>query len=143
MGSKIGVLKIAAGRLGISYEEYLSKRAKGFKHCGLCRQWKQMERFDIDRSRGDGLASACIDCRRVKVRKQRKIVPPSTKILNQATNAVRKAIDHGSMPKVDSLPCFDCGKPAKHYHHFLGYARTHWLDVRPLCISCHIKCHWE
>ena len=138
-----GAMKCAAKRFGISYDEYLVKNAMGLKHCMSCRDWKQKERFDKDKSRGDGLASACIDCRRVKIRRQRKLIPPTTKILNQATNAVRTVIRNGRMVKPTLLPCFDCGEQAKHYHHHLGYSRSHWLDVRAVCMSCHRKSHWD
>ena len=37
----------------------------------------------------------------------------------------------------------DVFDPAKHYHHYKGYDPEHWLDVEPLCLSCHQKEHWN
>jgi 5-methylcytosine-specific restriction endonuclease McrA len=66
VGSRIGVLKIAARRLGVTPEEYQAKREAGFKWCVKCETWKPFAGFCADKSRGDGLASACRDCRNVR-----------------------------------------------------------------------------
>ena len=62
MGSKIGVQKIAAKRLGISFEEYLAHIDAGEKWCHKCTQWKQQNLFSKDRHRGDGLKAICREC---------------------------------------------------------------------------------
>lgn len=143
MGSRVGILKIAAGRIGISIGQYTANRTNGLKWCYKCKNWKPQAQFGIDKNRGDGLAAVCFTCRRVAVRKRRKDQAPSQKVANQATNAIRYAVKCGRMVKATELPCHDCGKPAQVYHHHLGYARRHWLDVIPLCKSCHTKRHWE
>ncbi len=54
-----------------------------------------------------------------------------------ARRAVNHAIEAGRLARPDSLPCFDCGKPAKEYDHYRGYAESHWLDVQAVCRRCH------
>lgn len=63
MGSKTGVIKIAAKRIGIPIELYIHYTALNLKYCFDCKQWIGKELFRIDRSRGDGLASTCDKCR--------------------------------------------------------------------------------
>lgn len=58
-----------------------------------------------------------------------------------ARNAVNMAKYHKQIPPASHLPCASCGKPADHYHHYLGYAPEHWLDVIPLCLVCHQEEH--
>lgn len=143
MGSRLGVEKIAAGKAGLTLEEYRHRIKSGLKKCTKCKTWKQKERFNKDNSRGDKLACICVDCSRVKIRKLRKMSPPNNKIQSQASSAVSYAIKLKTMKKAKEQPCFDCGEKAEIYHHHLGYARSHWLDVVPLCNSCHRKRHFE
>ena len=143
MGSRVGVQKAAAKRIGISIEEYLARIAKGFKWCYRCKLWKQKSEFPSDKSRGDNLASTCADCRHVKVRRKHKHKAPSGKVQSQASNAVNYEIKCGKLAKPTNLPCYDCGEPAREYHHYLGYRKSHWLNVIPLCNKCHSRRHWE
>ena len=143
MGSRKGVMKIAAKRIGISYEEYLDNLKNGLKWCFRCKLWKQRSQFNTDRSRGDGLTASCADCRRVKIRRKRKDTILSKKIQSQAASAVSYEVKRGYMIPAKTLPCRDCGKSAQEYHHHLGYKKPHWLDVIPLCKSCHVQRHWE
>ena len=55
-----------------------------------------------------------------------------------AKAAVERSIKSGKLPRPDSLQC-SCGKQAKQYHHHNGYDKKYWLDVVPLCVSCHGK----
>lgn len=142
MGSKLGVLKIAAKRIGIEFDEYMSNLENGLKWCHQCKAWKSKFRFGGDVTRGDGLGAACLECRRVRVRKRRKIATPSIKVQSQASSAISNEVKRGRMVKATALVCCDCGANAEHYHHHLGYARSHWLDVVPLCMKCHAKRHW-
>lgn len=143
MGSRIGVLKIAAGRRGMTLEEYEKKIQNGFKWCTTCKQWKIKEFFGNDLTRSDGLDAHCFECRRVKNRKKKINLAPSQKIQQAASNAVNYAIKKGLFKKPTTLPCINCGLRADHYHHHLGYDRRHWLDVQALCRSCHKKSHFE
>lgn len=58
-GRALGSLKTAAKRIGIPFSEYQSMRALGQKWCMRCKAWHSNAVFPIDRSRGDGLRSAC------------------------------------------------------------------------------------
>lgn len=64
MGSKIGVEKVAAKRIGISYEEYCKRKEKGLKWCSGCKVFKPIGEFCRDSSRTDGLSTKCFQCRR-------------------------------------------------------------------------------
>ena len=55
----------------------------------------------------------------------------------KARRAVAHAIRAGKLPKVSTLDCRNCGGRASEYHHYLGYAKEHWLDVHPYCAKCH------
>ena len=143
MGSRLGVTKIAAKRVGLSLKEYQAKIDAGLKWCHLCKTWRRRIQFNRDKDRGDGLCAICIDCRRVKVRKKRKGFVASKKEKSQASSAISYEIKRGRMIHATQLPCRDCGKSAQEYHHHLGYVKSHWLDVIPLCKSCHVQRHWE
>lgn len=58
----------------------------------------------------------------------------------KAKNIVKNAIRDGKLPQPNSLQC-SCGESAQHYHHHLGYAPEHLLDVIPVCQECHRKLH--
>lgn len=84
MGSYIGVLKIAAKRAGISYEEYINKINNKEKFCWKCNCWKTNDRFGVDNSRYDSLASNCFDCRRKTGKPKNRLTDKK----RQARNAV-------------------------------------------------------
>lgn len=65
MGSKIGVLKIAASRIGIPFQDYLLMRDFGYKWCISCKSWKPVGEYNFDKSRGDGRKASCKKCDRV------------------------------------------------------------------------------
>ncbi len=71
MGSFVSVQKIAAKKIGVSYEEYL-KRIIIEKWCTCCKIWVNRIEFGIDNSRGDGLKAKCNGCVRVKEKKSTK-----------------------------------------------------------------------
>lgn len=58
-----------------------------------------------------------------------------------AKRAVNHAIEAGYLATPKRLPCFDCGKKAKEYHHHRGYEQAHWLEVQALCRKCHNRRH--
>lgn len=59
----------------------------------------------------------------------------------QAKQAVHNAIRRKEIPPITTVKCNKCKIQADNYHHYLGYAEKHWLDVIPLCISCHKEAH--
>lgn len=56
-----------------------------------------------------------------------------------ARQAVRKAKSAGTIQPASKLACSTCGNKASSYHHHLGYAPEHHLDIIPLCKPCHTK----
>ena len=71
MGSYLGVQKIAAKRIGISFEEYTAHLCAGEKWCTGCKAWYSRDSFSLDRTRGDGKASMCMGCRFDKIQQKR------------------------------------------------------------------------
>ena len=142
MGSLIGTTKTAASKLGLTLEQYQEKIQQGLKWCFLGKHWRSMDAYHADKSRGDGLKSSCKVCAYQKKQRKDELVPDSSVIQQAASNAVRTAVRQGKLPKVTTLQC-KCGNGARHYHHTKGYTEEHWLDVEPLCISCHRNAHWE
>lgn len=69
---KLGPLKTAAKRIGVSLEEYLSRIEKGEKWCCGCKHWLERNNFGVEKRRGDGLKTICKGCCRVAVPKSRK-----------------------------------------------------------------------
>ncbi len=171
MLTKIGALKIAAKKVGISFEEYQVKTESGLKWCGTGRHFVPIEEFGFNKLKYDNREPQCLVCSHVKVRintkgrvstfKGRSHTPESKEKMAQAhtgslnhhskggvkrmktTRAailarrqVNHAIQAGELPRPDTLLCAQCGKQAREYHHHLGYAPEHWLDVIPVCSSC-------
>jgi len=58
-----------------------------------------------------------------------------------ARSTISNATRDGKLPRAKTLSCQMCNKPAHTYHHHLGYAQEHWLDVIPLCKNCHYIIH--
>lgn len=59
----------------------------------------------------------------------------------RARDAVVRAVRNGQLAPITTRACAECCVPARHYHHHLGYAAEHWLNVRPLCSRCHKRAH--
>jgi len=133
------------------------------KRCRSCNQIKPISEFHKNRSKNDGHHDHCKICKN-KSHRNYKHTPKgkaaqkryydSTKgklthrkynidyhikhpERNKAVTAVNHAIRAGKLPRPDSLQCHYCNNQAKQYHHWQGYAPEHWLDVVPICISCH------
>lgn len=66
MGSRAGVMKIAAKRVGLSLGDYLTRIAAGEKWCTRCGAWHPVSAFGRDEHRGDGLSAHCLDSARVR-----------------------------------------------------------------------------
>jgi len=62
-------------------------------------------------------------------------------LYNTMHSTVSRAIRSGKLPPAKTLKCNECKKTARDYHHHLGYARKHWLDVIPVCRLCHVHLH--
>ena len=138
MGSALGVLKVAAKRTGLSFDEYQAKLAEGLKWCTAHRDWHLRSAFPIDRSRGDGLKAKCLAADWGRPRGYRD------PLKEKARRAVGVAVRFKKLPHPNMLPCFDCGHewraecPPRHeYDHYLGYEPEHHLDVQAVCTICH------
>jgi len=61
-----------------------------------------------------------------------------------ATKMVWQATQKGILPKVKTLQCANplCGNQAAQYHH-CSYEPEHFIDVIPLCVSCHTQVHHQ
>lgn len=138
----------------------------GTKRCIGCKQTMSIYCFSTDVIRGDGLRPICKECRRKASRdwqnknkdavrryikdyqaRNKEVIAQRTKKYRQdhpdryaATNAVWSAILTGKLPKASEHPCANpkCTNHANQYHH-ASYEPEHWLDVIPLCVSCHVK----
>ena len=66
MGRKTGAIKTAAKKIGISFEEYVSKAESGLKWCHKCASWKRRFEFNKDSTRSDGLNATCRGCQSSK-----------------------------------------------------------------------------
>lgn len=60
----------------------------------------------------------------------------------KAHNAVAVAIVQGRLPKASDCSCDRCGAAATEYHHW-SYNQEHWLDVVPVCHTCHMGIHFS
>lgn len=58
----------------------------------------------------------------------------------KAHQAVKKAITAGILDPPQLLCCVRCGGAAVEYHHE-SYDTDRWLNVVPICHSCHMKIH--
>jgi hypothetical protein len=58
-GTRLGVAKTAARRVGVSLIEYEQHVAAGEKWCYRCRAWHPVSAFGVDARRHDGLGTAC------------------------------------------------------------------------------------
>ena len=59
----------------------------------------------------------------------------------KATRVLRYQIEKGLIPPASNFLCLRCERQAQDYHHHLGYAPEHRLDVVPLCKPCHRHIH--
>lgn len=141
------------------------------KWCPHCKQVVPASAFYRNRSSGDGLSGWCKVCikdlvrqysktqrgkerdarghrkyrQTIKGRISQRRADHKTKAKypdrEDARTAVNNAVKAGKLRRVTSLLCHKCGSPAHHYHHHLGYAPQHWLDVVPECRRCHHEDH--
>ncbi len=75
---------------------------------------------------------------REQVKKGRAANP----LREKAHSAVRYAIRRGDLSPAWAMVCEVCQEAqALEYHHHLGYAPEHWLDVKVVCLECHGAAH--
>lgn len=141
------------------------------KKCSHCKEIKPVNEFFKDSRRKDGLYCNCKICHTEytiqysKTEKAKKVAKehrkkysktPQAKLLRNITQreyriknslrarargAVHNATQRGQLPRVTTLLCIKCSKPAQAYHHHNGY--EHKLDVIPVCLPCHHIIHMD
>lgn len=153
-GRKVGSLKTAAKRLGLSLPEYLERRNNGLKSCFLCRNWLPLALFNAEKSRTDGLHPKCKECQSkfsksryvsADVRGRKPMGPTPKPSIDgdklQARHKVNLSIKKGLIKNPNDIPCAKCGHigtDSRHeYHHYQGYSAVHHLSVISLCVRCH------
>lgn len=128
-------MKVAAKRIGVTVDEYATRRANGLKWCTACKQWHPVAEFPRDRSRGDGWKAKCLKADHGKPNRNRDPLKEA------ARSAVEAAVRYGRLPHASIVPCSDCGHvgPDRRHErdHVRGYEREHWLDVEVVCTLCH------
>jgi len=153
-GRRLGAIKTAAKKAGVSLDEYIAKVAAGLKYCWPCNSWHDKSVFNIDRSRGDGLAAIC-KAQQSK-RSKAAYIPahPSLKLprfltetrdgdKKQARRRINYLVEQGVIPHPDEVPCSDCADGVwansyRHeYDHARGYDGDNQLYVEPVCSRCH------
>lgn len=153
--TKIGGQKIAAGKIGISVEEYQQNVKSGLKWCFSCQTWLKLNLFNQSKNARDGKDNRCRTCRRAFDRKRYQPIPIdirksrgfSTKPgrngdKTQARNRVNYAVTRNRLPHARNIPCVDCGHlgPDRlhEYDHYKGYDAVNHLEVECVCVPCHI-----
>ena len=148
-----GLEAVAAARVGLNITEYRRKRARGQKHCYLCRRWLPASDFGRDKDRYDGLTAACRACRSQRARATHRQPKPRRAVLGdrlvrprdddkvQARARVNSMVSAGLLPHPSTLPCAVCfhyGDDRRHeYDHYLGYEADHHEAVEAVCVKCH------
>lgn len=137
------------------------------KQCSKCKEWKSESEFKGRKDTKDRLQYYCriCDTRASKIpvkkwketlagkesakrtlqkyREKGKHVPIERAYRKnnpdkiKARNAINGKIRRGKFPHISTQRCNKCNDPAYEYHHYLGYAPEHRLDVIPLCHNCH------
>lgn len=118
------------------------------RKCNICKQIKPLSEFYKDSSCAGGHAYRCKICDKKKGTRWARESGYDRKEARrnrdnpqrQAKSEVKSQIERGKMPRASECQCADCGQQAAHYHHE-SYAKDKWLDVIPLCVSCHRKRH--
>ena len=129
-----------------------SRRRVLKKTCITCKIEKVLTEYSYDKGNRDGRQSDCTECACIRRRKYENTPQGKEKKKQRArryperVNArvrVGVAIQRGKLSKPSIYLCHNvqCQKRAQEYHHWHGYEREYWLDVIPLCKSCHIKKH--
>lgn len=107
------------------------------------RKWKQRKQREDPEWYGECLRSGSAWRRTDAGKSSSNKYNEENKEKVRAHNAVRSAVRSGKMLSIESRKCEVCGAAATEYHHNLGYAVEHQLDVQPLCRLCHCAAHSE
>ena len=131
------------------------------KYCPGCEDDRPVKEFSKNKAKKDGLCSQCKSCEATRNREynhtyqverasyrqaHRPEINASTRayrlrhpLPQKARRAIRYAIETGKIIRPDRCSNPECNKLCKpEAHHYLGYAKEHWLDVVFLCADCHV-----
>ena len=133
------------------------------KKCSKCHKTKPLSEYYKNKSRLDGRGTFCKMChgeyyksekgkevnRRCDQSEKRKIAHSIRTRLYQikypnrlkARHAVGYEIRVGRLSRPNTKQCHCCPKQAQHYHHYKGYTKANWLDIKPICRQCHKRIH--
>lgn len=114
--TKEGAKMVVAQKFGLTVDELDKKYASGQHYCNVCKIWVDKSKFGVDKSRHDGMAKKCNDCR-TKIAKS-KYVPKPTPARHgpvpiPVPTPVRVPIEkeESPKPKLGSIlpaPCISC-----------------------------------
>jgi hypothetical protein len=145
VGSRLGVLKIAARRIGESFDTYRARIASGEKWCIRCRQWHPIGKFAVDTSRGSGLSPACRISRSLHYRQRyaddeniRQSAADRTMRRRRSIEAVPLDV-RGMLLETFDGKCAYCDAPAKVLDHVISVWRggqTVPGNILPSCRPC-------
>lgn len=153
---------MAAGRVGLSIDEYRRLLTEGLKHCWRCKVWRIRSQFGVDRSRSDKLMAICNGCRHVPPKQfllfqETQAEYERRRYANDATyRASRRQRSAHYKRNVEPVPlegrevlledfsgrCAYCQKPATTWDHLLPVSsggRTIPGNIVPACVSCNSK----
>lgn len=141
------------------------------KRCSKCRLNLPIDKFNADKQKSTGLSSRCRECRskdrfttpesaafhreyskswyetngehirqnrRTKYQRDGNIQYQKHKVKFIARSYVRKAVLSGYITRD---PCEICGSLTTEGHHWKGYDKENYLNVRWLCKEHHMKEH--
>lgn len=147
-GTAVGAARAAAGRLGVTFDEYRRRQAAGERWCTGCKDWHAVTEFPPN-------TGSCRSFRNERKRstytpRPRKRYGPLPKPARdgdrkQARQRINVEVRTGRRPRPNTLPCVDCGhvwaegERRHEYDHHLGYAPEHHLTVEPVCTTCHAR----
>ena len=135
------------------------------KTCSKCGEEKDLSAFSKNKVTKDGLQYYCKQCTndqirayratpagaaKEKERQQKRHARDRENILarykhhkslhperTKANSAVKTALRRGELTPASACECNDCRATAAQDLHHHSYQPEHWLDVVPLCRSCH------
>ena len=138
------------------------------KRCRICKDGfpRTAKYFTRDRTKKDGLDGRCKICKYAYDRTPERVVKnkeaqqrwnksehgktmntasrkrrgPQQRQMTRAHHVLNRAVKKNEIKHINEMQCAHCSLPAHAYHHW-SYLPMHWLDVMPLCRSCHHKVH--
>lgn len=96
--------KVAASRIGISFDDYQKKLKSGEKWCTVCKSWHSRRQFNSDSSRGDGLKAYCRESARKAIVSQFSELPGEVWRSVPGHEGIYEASDQGRIRKIKDEP---------------------------------------